>query len=441
MGQYFVYLLLLASCFAGVIAPAVGCIAFYFFVLLDPTWNWRWAVAEDTGFQKWIFASIAVGSFFKLGEIRRMPQTVWLSIISLLLFSVICLLSALNSEYSAGGLVYFDYFWRILAVTLVCILMIDHRCHVKSLIWACVLAQGFNAFQINLEYLQTGVSRYAVMADWGSKGLDNNGYSILTLPVFAMALSLGFTEKSMLRRLAAFSIAALQVHQLMLFESRGGMIGALLTAGVAVLFAQKSRLNLTLITVGVLVGSALAGPPVINEFMSSFEKGEKLDTSAESRYHLWSAGAQIVANYPLMGVGPSASRYYVLEYYTLEPGLRTKALHNLFFEVAAENGFFGITSYLGFFLIPYFALLRGRRLYLSASHESEVATLAVLAGLPGYFLASMFSSGSLIESSYLLPIIGNLLIRMHSQGTLSDDLDDELDESQAVESKSLQSVA
>jgi O-antigen ligase len=87
-----------------------------------------------------------------------------------------------------------------------------------------------------------------------------------------------------------------------------------------------------------------------------------------------------------------------------------KALHNLFFEIMCENGVFTGLVYLAFFLLPWSTVWLNRRRFLSDNPRQCTLALGVIAGIPGYFLASMFSSGTLIESSYLLPIIGCALL-------------------------------
>ena len=37
-------------CFAALKNPGWGVIGFYFFAILDPEWNWRWAVPDDLRF-------------------------------------------------------------------------------------------------------------------------------------------------------------------------------------------------------------------------------------------------------------------------------------------------------------------------------------------------------------------------------------------------------
>ncbi len=107
-------------------------------------------------------------------------------------------------------------------------------------------------------------------------------------------------------------------------------------------------------------------------------------------------------------------RYY--DYY-FDANLPQKALHNLFFEVVCENGILAAIIYFTYFLYPWYSVWRSREALLGGDALSCALALSVLAGIPGYFLSSMFSSGSLIETSYVLTIIGCGVLAFPLAGT------------------------
>jgi O-antigen ligase len=265
--------------------------------------------------------------------------------------------------------------------------------------------------------------------------LDNNGYSILTIPVLAIALSIALCQGNLKLRAVSGLIAVLEMHQLMMMESRGSMIGAVFLAVLAVFFIPKTKQSIALILAGVVVVGVLAGPPVLKEFMSSFAEEEELDSSAESRFYLWKAGIRIMLDHPVIGVGPNASRFYVPRYYEGGKVEDEKALHNIFFEVGCENGIPGLCIFFTLYALPWLYVFLNRHHFLKLSQKwTPSLCIAVLAGIPGYLLASMFSSGSLIESSYVLPIIACGLAS-------SKEFLDQIDESQTNEEIDEQSDA
>ncbi len=412
MGFYIIYAALIASCGAAIMRPAYGCIAFYLFVTLDPAWNWHWAFPVDPGFQKWIAIATLIGFAFQMKQIRFFTIESKYATLALVAFFVLAFTSATNSLFQDRGFFYLNVLWRVLLMVVISLLTITDRKTALYLAFACILGQGYNSLRINEDYFRLGYCRYATIANWSMKGLDNNGYSILTIPLMAISMGFAFAPVNWKLRIVAGGIAILQVHQLMLMESRGGMLGAMLTLVICAWYVPKSMSTIWVLVAGFIVGSALAGPPVVKEFASVFKKQGERDASAESRFHLWKAGAEIVADYPLLGVGPDASRFYVLNYFEFnpEPWRTDKALHNLFFEVSCDNGLPAAAIYFSYFLFSWYSIWRSRKALLRGDPISCALALSVLAGVPGYFLASMFSSGSLIETSYILPILGCALL-------------------------------
>jgi O-antigen ligase len=395
-------------CGIAIFKPIAGTVGFYFFALLDPSWNWRWVLSKDLGIQKWLFIATLIGVLLQWGALGKTSKLGHRCILALTAFSCIAFTSAQLSSFPEVGVWYNSILFRVLAMVGLGIVTVTKPRHAFFLGLACILGQAYNAVEINREYFQLGYCQYAYASNWGYKGLDNNGYSILTVPVLAIALSIALCPGNLKVRADAGLIAALEMHQLMLLQSRGSMIGAVLLGALAVFFTPKTTQAMALILVGVVGVGVLAGPPVYREFMSSFAAEEELDASAESRFYLWKAGANMMMDHPWIGVGPNASRYYVPKYYDFEKGsvMDVKALHNLFFEVATENGIPAVCIFLTFYALPWLYVFRNRHHFLNKNQKwTPALCIAVLAGIPGYLMASMFSSGTLIESSYILPII------------------------------------
>jgi O-antigen ligase len=395
-------------CGIAIFKPIVGTVGFYFFALLDPSWNWRWVLSKDLGIQKWLFIATLIGVLLQWGTLGKTSKLGHRCILALIAFSCIVFTSGQLTSFPEASLWYIGILSRVFAMLGLAILTVTNPRYAFWLGLACVLGQAYNAAEINREYFQLGYCRYATTTNWGFKGLDNNTYSILTIPVLAIAVSIAMCPGNLRLRAVAGLIAVLEMHQLMLMQSRGSMIGAVLLGALAVFFIPKTTQAIALILVGVVGVGVLAGPPVLGEFMSSFAAGEERDASAESRFYLWKAGVNIMLDHPLIGVGPNASRYYVPRYYDFERGSvgDVKALHNLFFEVGTENGILGLCIFLTLYALPWLYVFRNRDHFLQKNQKwTPALCVAVLAGIPGYFLASMFSSGALIESSYILPVI------------------------------------
>jgi O-antigen ligase len=394
--------------------PWIGFVGYAGFAVLCPKWNWRWGLPE-LDYQKYLAGATVLGFAFTGMRTQKLPQSVKLAISALLLYLAIAWISSFQSMNPTRSAVYLDISWKICLMGCVGIWLVDTPKKLYWFLWTLVLCQGWNAYNINELYFERGfINVYGFLWNF----LDNNTYSISSLPIAAIAFALLMTMKDWRLRALSGLIFVLQMHQIMILQSRGTMIGGILLVALGVLFMPKNRTSVTMISVGLLLGIMLAGPSVIEEFNSSFEAEGERDSSAESRFSLWKAGAAIMADYPLLGVGPWAGEVMVPKYYEGDvrdiTGSPVKALHNLFFEVGTGVGVPGLIMYLLFFFIPWTVHLQ---LWLKEKDRMEpwlrVSNLSVLCGLPGYWAASMFSSGALIEAPYLLIVLGCASLAMH----------------------------
>ncbi|MDE0866764.1 MAG: O-antigen ligase family protein [Rubripirellula sp.] len=413
LGLVFVGLIFIAIVAACLFRPALGAIGFYFFYLLDPKWNWRWVVPQDIAFQKYLFAALIIGLVFQGFKFAKQARPCRRGILLGWLFFVICFISASQSISPPTSDAFNSVLWKELIVAMIAILVIRTRQHVTFLFVASLIGISYNSYQINLDYFQTGFTRFAY-SKWGSYQLDNNTLSLMMIPFIAVGLSFAVFERIAWRRVCYFLASLLLIHQVMLTMSRGAMLGAL--PGIALLLwkAPRSRRNLRDFTIAIACVVVLAGPSVVKEFSTIFESAENRDSSAESRFYLWKAGAKITADHPLLGVGPNAGRYLVPrpQYWEGDPiNSGSKALHNVFFDLSTGIGIPGLLIFLSLFAIP---MLHAWKTYDRDDYVLGPINLSVLCGLTSYFCASIFSSGLLIESPYIFLVAGYALINIRA---------------------------
>jgi O-antigen ligase len=400
LGPLFVFPLLVFVCLGALYRPAIGAIGYYGFVLLQPEWNWRWSLPKDFQYQKYIAIATLLGLLINGLRGNRWPLNAKIAGVGLTGFIGLAFLSAQFSIWPDASVFYLDILWKIVLLAVVSVHVLDSARPLQILAWVATLAQGYNAYQINLDYFQRGYCLYA-MQSWGDNG-DNNLYSILTVPLIGLSAGLMLCSRPLWQKLLAGAIFTLQMHQIMLMESRGCMLGCLAMAPLLLWLMPKTVVNWSAVVTAFVLGGALAGPPVVKEFTSSFKQEGERDSSAESRFQLWKAGAAITGDYPLLGVGPYAGQRLVPQYGGF-PSDR-KALHNLVFEISTGCGIPAVMLYLSFFATAWWASWQG--LHSGASRRPPewacAIYIAAAGGLPGYFVASMFSSGALLESSYMV---------------------------------------
>ncbi|MEI8213217.1 MAG: O-antigen ligase family protein [Planctomycetota bacterium] len=390
-------------CAAAILLPWVGFVGYATCAMLAPQWVWREYLA-DSELQKFISAMTVVGFVLTGCRSQTLPRGVkWaMGFYSLYVFLVVIGAQLHSNPINAQkSVVFVDITWKIWMMCMIGIMLINTERKLAICMLCMVLVTSWNAWELNLKYLRQGAIR---VHDFYFAGLDNNLYSISTLPVIGITLAYFFSAKLPFRQFLVVILLAMQVHQIMILESRGTMLGVLLCGALATYFMPKNPRTIAAVIAVGIVGAILAGPPVIREFSSIFSSGEQRDNSASSRFKVWGAGAAIMLDNPVTGVGPWAGEAYVPKYIVDYKERRNyKALHNLFFEIGTGMGVPGVASYLMFFAIPWFMHYQlWRRHRQELSEVMMVCNLAALAGIPGYWMASMFSSGALIESPYLL---------------------------------------
>jgi O-antigen ligase len=400
----FVFALLTFVCLGALYRPPIGVIGYYGFFLLMPEWNWRWALPPFFPYQKYVAAATLIGVLLSGLRGNRWTHSASMATACLLSFLGLAFLSAQFTIMPEETAKYMDALWKIVLMAVIAIHVLDSPRWIFAGLWSVALAQGYNAYQINDSYFERGRCIF-VKRPWGYHG-DANLYCIITIPIMAISAALMFSTRPLWQKVAAGAIFVLQMHQIMMMESRGCMIGSLVMVPLLLLLMPQTRWNWAAVTAAIVCGAILAGPSVVAEFSSSFRKEGERDSSAESRFLLWKTGARITADYPLLGVGPHAGQKLVAQYLGM-PGGR-KGLHNLFFEISTGCGVPATVLYCIFFGVAWgtatWALLRRR--WQPLPDWAETTYVAVSTGLIGYMVASMFSSGAVLESSYLLGAFG-----------------------------------
>lgn len=417
MGAIAVLLLFAGLIIGSLFRPWIGVVGYLFFAVLCPQWNWRWSL-PDINYQKFLAAAALISFILNGMRYRRLPRWGLIALVSLVVTLLLNFISGISSIDPPKSAFFLDIFWKITLMTCLASGVLSDLGVIRITSLLLVVAQGWNAYNINQLYFQMGFLDLNSLS-WNF--LDNNTYSISSLPIMALAIGVIFADQQRWVRYLAGVILVFQLHQLMLLESRGTMLGAILLCTLGVFVMPKSRLNWSIVILSTVVILVLAGPPVVREFSSIFGSKDELDTSADSRYYLWQAGLAITLDNPILGVGPWAGEMLVPAYYQgdMEMG-KYKALHNLFFEMSTGAGIPALLLYVCIFLSVFWGHWQLWRSKSPMPPPLRATNVAVLCGIPGYLLASMFSSGLLIESPYLLVSLGIASVAGNQQERIVD---------------------
>ena len=181
---------------------------------------------------------------------------------------------------------------------------------------------------------------------------------------------------------AAFIMPALLVA-LSLTLTRGAWVGV--AVGVALLLLSKDFRLLALIPI-VIVGTVLLAPDTIKERFWSII--DPKDLTGRDRIAMLEAGAAIVKDYPLMGVGPDQIERIYPRYRVPDAVKPTNPhLHNVPMQIAAERGLLALAAWIWFVVSVFLGLLplvkKARNKSLAAAALGAMAAM-LAAGLTEY---------------------------------------------------------
>lgn len=381
----------------GLFQPWIVATGLFGWIVLCPPWNWRYGGLPDLEYQNYLFFAVAVGTLLtgfsstKLGKVKPFAF--------LTLFLAISWVSSFGSLNPERSTFFLDTFLKITLISFFCTQIFDKSQHIKWVLFVVMLAQGWNALNINQLFYQYGINNN----NFSWNFLDNNTYSISSLPILGLSLGSLFLHSNLKLRLAALLLAILQIHAIMILGSRGSMLAVVFMLGLASLIAPKDKATLTLLLFLTLVAFALAGPSVIGEFNSAFASENERDSSATSRFYLWQAGWEITKDHPLLGVGPWAGDMLVPQYGQGFLQGERKALHNIFFEASTGSGVPAAICYFLFYFLPWkksYNIWRKEKRQLP--NWMAISCFGTIVGVPAYLVGSCFSSGLLIENIYVL---------------------------------------
>jgi O-antigen ligase len=187
-------------------------------------------------------------------------------------------------------------------------------------------------------------------AAWNYIYENSNDMAALTLLQLSMALGLIMTERKGIIRLGALFALGVFPVVILMTQSRAVMLGLGVFTLLAIAGHKRKLRSLAVLTfVGVL--TVAIAPKGVWERMSGLAnvtdtenlRAVDAEGSAEQRWMIWKAGAQIVNAHPIAGVGLGAYQYANGDISAI---LGKKDAHSTYLTFAAENGYPGLILFL-----------------------------------------------------------------------------------------------
>jgi putative inorganic carbon (hco3(-)) transporter len=395
-GLLFTYALTYGGSVVALFNPFVGLLIYIAFAILKPESLWSWSV-EPGNYSRIIAVALLAGwamhgfGDWNFGRSRAV-------VVSLLGFMLWMVASAVLAQDQAAAWNDVEAKFKIVLPCLVGFTVIKSTAQLKQLAWVIMLSQGFIAYEANLAYLDGN----NWIREVGFSGMDNNCVSISMVCGAGLAFFLGLAETLWWRRWLAFVLAGLMAHTIMLAESRGGMLGLIVTGAISFILIRKRPVYYAYLLLALVVGLRLAGPSVWQRFDSSFAEKEDRDASAQSRIDLWKGCLTMMSTEPLLGVGPHNFPLYAQQFgYT-----RGKEAHSLWLQLGAEIGVPGLGFLLAFYLIAMWRLRLLAKQFDTIAPDIADNCRMVIAALVGFMVSAQFVTLTGLEISYYVCLIG-----------------------------------
>ncbi|HBJ36573.1 MAG TPA: hypothetical protein DDZ51_17825 [Planctomycetaceae bacterium] len=394
----------------ALVRPYYGFLIYVCFSIIRPESLWHWSVPAGN-YSRIIAISFLIGwaingfGNWRLGGARRPAMM-------LAMYWFWALLSTLFCQEPQVGLAFLENMAKIVLPAIAGLTLINSRRDVYALAWTIAGSIGYVAYDLNNSYF-SGFNRLEFA---GFGGMDNNSWTIGLVTGVGFCFFLGLAETVWWRRYLAWGFAAFLTHAVLFSFSRGGMLGLIVVGMATAWLIPKSPKNIALMTLGLVVGLAMAGPEVVKRFSTttntSLTGSSDIEASAESRIELWGICLRMTAESPLFGKGPDHFPLLV-HLYNVQgtAGMQYnqgKEAHTLWFQIAAELGIPGVMFLFLYYALTVTGLYRYTRLDRTDSQGLTPGATArmVTAALVGFIVSAQFVTLEGLEIPYYVAIVG-----------------------------------
>jgi O-antigen ligase len=353
-------------------------------------------------------AGLAALVFSRLGRgqsITRMTP----ELIAVIVFGGVILATAPFSIWLSGSIgVFTDQYAKVILVYLLAVNVLDSPRRVERLTWLLVVAVGYMGFRAVYDYMH-GVNLIArgtrVAGSVGGLMQNPNDLALHMVVFIPFATFVALRPGSFVKRIVAAVCVAGMLGAIVASGSRGGFLGlAAMLVALAVMVARE-RPGLVLVGVVALMCVLPVLPEGYYRRVASITDSSKDDFNSRSaRQRLFGESFDAFFQNPITGVGAGNFKNW-------NPQQRAEAwheTHNVWLQVAAELGVFGLVAFLFIVTRAYTAVYHTRRLLkrLRARKPSgpvpdispadaailDAHSAAMAASLVGWFVCAFFAS-------------------------------------------------
>ncbi|HEV8345620.1 MAG TPA: O-antigen ligase family protein [Vicinamibacterales bacterium] len=283
-------------------------------------------------------------------------------VIGVILLGGVIVLTIPLSIWPSGSLkVFSDIYVKIILIFALMISTITSPRRVRQMTWIMIIASGYIAGRGVFDYLR-GVNLVEGDRLRGAVGgmFENPNDLALNLVTFlAPTLFIIIQDGKTSRRLFASLLAALMLAATVATKSRSGFLGLVAMGLVVVYYTARVKPGVIL---AIVVAGLLALPVMPDSFWNRMDSITNADTdptgSRAARVRLLNQGMEVFADNPVTGIGAGQFQNYNA------PGVieKWRVTHNVWLQVAAELGIFGLIVFSFLVVRAYSASFRALRM-------------------------------------------------------------------------------
>jgi O-antigen ligase len=275
--------------------------------------------------------------------------------------------------------------------------LLDSRAGLRIYVWCFLLANGLlAAHQIASHSAQQALVEGLFRTGSETKGFmgDTNDFALGLCIALGVSLGIWRGEHSKLGRAASLALSLLFCASIVVTGSRGGATGmAVVLVGTA-LTSRRRALSLLLVAVLAFAIWGVSSPSY-RERILGIGASIHADPAVVNRRQAWRAGAHIVAERPILGIGAGNFATSVPRYLTTPLWMEA---HSAYIQVAAELGIVGLLVWLRLVWLTGAASRRVTRAS-TAGARLDAWPLSLGLGL-GVALASYLVCGIFLSVAY-----------------------------------------
>lgn len=318
--------------------PSMGMVMWIWISVMNPHAQ-GWGFARTFPFAA-IVAVVTVLSIVASRERYRLPMTpVVMAFMAFVAWMTVGTLFAANPAAVTGQL---TKVLKIMGMSLVVLMLLKNREHIKWLIWTVVVSVGFYGVKGGIFTLQTGGAHRV----WGPAGtfIDGNNEIALALVMIIPLMYYLMNQirhkwgrRAMLASICLCAIASLGSY------SRGAALALGAMLGFMWLKSQhKAKLGIVLVALAPL---ALVFMPDQWHARIDTINTYQQDASAMGRINAWKMATNLANAHPLFGGSFDIYNREIFSRYAPVPD-DVHAAHSIYFQVLGEHGWVGLGLYL-----------------------------------------------------------------------------------------------